>query len=68
MNGNYAVFQLRKQPLDGPRPKALEVRRWLDDHSNWQDYAQLCERRGGREDFWEVFMSTSKAPAKEASL
>ncbi|CAJ1428630.1 unnamed protein product [Effrenium voratum] len=44
MNGNYAVFQLRKQPLDGPRPKALEVRRWLDDHSNWQDYAQLCER------------------------
>jgi len=45
MNGNYAVFRLRKEPLPGSTPRAVDVRTWLDEESNWEEYARRCSRR-----------------------
>ncbi|CAK9104655.1 unnamed protein product [Durusdinium trenchii] len=49
MNGNYAVFALRKRPLEGSAPRAPEIRAWLDEESNWKDYMRRCERPAGRQ-------------------
>ena len=49
MNGNYAVFQLRKHPLTkNPAPRASDVHGWLEEPETWKDYVQTCEKNQGK--------------------
>ena len=49
MNGNYAVFRLRKNPLrTNPAPRASDVQSWLEEAETWKDYVQTCEKTQGR--------------------
>ena len=50
MNGNYAVFQLRKNPLKAnPAPRASDVQIWLEEADTWKDYVHTCEKNQGGE-------------------
>ena len=52
MNGNYAVFQLRKSPLKAnPQPRASDVQTWLEEPDTWKDYVQACEKSQGIRSF-----------------
>ncbi|OLP97175.1 putative C-mannosyltransferase DPY19L3 [Symbiodinium microadriaticum] len=49
MNGNYAVFRLRKNPLrTNPAPRASDVQSWLEEAETWKDYVQTCEKTQGQ--------------------